>query len=416
MIQAILTYQFILNQNEETGEIEPEFRPLQLIFNNDAFSENDYSDLIVENDIFAIFYQHTTGIYGVSGDYSNFYSGRLKETPYQVFSYFKQTDDGSQFLAISLFELDDDVEIFEKILKDMADKLDTTFETLLRAKNSRELSLITKTNEKLKEQLKFTEFQVKRLSNLDKLQKAALIFHSDERRKILELLRQYPRSKRQVKYELEKVKPNPNIDILLEPFLELNLIRRDWIKGKTKKGQTDQEHQGEYLFLTKDIMLTRVPPEQILEHLKDQESKSKLYPEYKKKVLDYFSKYEPLEQSPEETKRIASILLNPDIYDFFALMRSKYYPLDKIPKILSQWADTEMILDELKNLHVITEIKDKDERSWILLLTDIKPLIVFPEYLLPKIKEAFDVNIITEEIAEKALDLLEVSYPEKVQF
>ncbi|MGV9198697.1 MAG: hypothetical protein ACOC4M_07635 [Promethearchaeia archaeon] len=416
MIQAILSYQFVLNQNEATGEIEPEFRPLQLVFNNDDFSEEDYSDLIVENDIFAIFYQHTTGIYGVSGDYSNFYSGRLKETPYQVFSYFKQTDDGSQFLAISIFELDDDIEIFEKIIKDLANKLNTTFETLLRARNSRQLSLITKTNEKLEEQIKFTIFQVERLSNLDKLQKAALIFHSDERMKILELLRQYPRSKRQIKYELEKLKPNPNIDILIEPFLELNLIRRDWIKGKTKKGKTDQKHQGEYLFLTKDIILTRIPPEQILEHLKEKESKSKLYPKYKKQVFDYFSKYDPLEQTPEEIKKLAGILLNPDIYDFFALMRSKYYPLNKIPKILSQWAETDMILNELKELDVITEINDKDERAWLLLLTDIKPMIVFPEYLLPKIKEAFDVNMITEEIAKKALDLLEVTYPEKVQF
>ncbi|MGV9205895.1 MAG: hypothetical protein ACOC44_17935 [Promethearchaeia archaeon] len=416
MIQAILSYQFVLNQNETTGEIEPEFRPLQLVFNNDDFSEEDYSDLIVENDIFAIFYQHTTGIYGVSGDYSNFYSGRLKETPYQVFSYFKQTDDGSQFLAISIFELDDDIEIFEKIIRDLANKLNTTFETLLRARNSRQLSLITKTNEKLEEQIKFTIFQVERLSNLDKLQKAALIFHSDERMKILELLRQYPRSKRQIKYELEKLKPNPNIDILIEPFLELNLIRRDWIKGKTKKGKTDQKHQGEYLFLTKDIILTRIPPEQILEHLKEKESKSKLYPKYKKQVFDYFSKYDPLEQTPEEIKKLAGILLNPDIYDFFALMRSKYYPLNKIPKILSQWAETDMILNELKELDVITEINDKDERAWLLLLTDIKPMIVFPEYLLPKIKEASDVNMITEEIAKKALDLLEVTYPEKVQF
>lgn len=416
MIQAILTYQFVLNQNETTGEIEPEFRPLQLIFNNDDFSEDDYSDLIVENDIFAIFYQHTTGIYGVSGDYSNFYSGRLKESPYQVLSYFKQTDDGSQFLAISIFELDDDIEIFEKIIKDLANKLNTTFETLLRAKNSRQLSLITKTNEKLEEQLKFTIFQVERLSNLDKLQKVALIFHSDERMRILELLREYPKSKRQIKYELEKMKANPNIDILIEPFLELNLIRRDWIKGETKKGREDQKHQGEYLFLTKDIILTRIPPEEMLNHLKSKESKSKLYPKYKKKVVDFFSSYDPLKQSPEQTKRLASILLNPDIYDFFALMRSKYYPLNKIPKILSQWAETDMILNELKELNVITEIKDKDDRAWLLLLTDIKPLIVFPEYLLPKIKEAFDVNMITEEIAKKALDLLEITYPEKVQF
>ena len=62
MIQGILTYQFTLNQRP-TGEIEPEFKPIKLIFNKNAnkFDQKNYSDLIAQNDVFAIFYQHTTG-------------------------------------------------------------------------------------------------------------------------------------------------------------------------------------------------------------------------------------------------------------------------------------------------------------------------------------------------------------------
>ncbi len=56
----------------------------------------------------------------------------------------------------------------------------------------------------------------------------------------------------------------------------------------------------------------------------------------------------------------------------------------------------------------------------ILLLADIKPLTFFPEYILPKIREAYktsdDKRKITFEIAKKAHDLLEVSFPEKVTF
>jgi hypothetical protein len=102
-------------------------------------------------------------------------------------------------------------------------------------------------------------------------------------------------------------------------------------------------------------------------------------------------------------------------------MRSNHYPLDKIPKIFSEFAVTEILLDNLKKLNVITEIKDENKRSWICLLTDIKPLTIFPEYLLPKIREAFrregeEEGKITYEIAKKALNLLEISYPEKVTF
>jgi hypothetical protein len=209
-----------------------------------------------------------------------------------------------------------------------------------------------------------------------------------------------------------------NVDILLQPFLELNIIRRDWIKGEKDKKTGVIKHQGEYLFLVKDILIARIPNENLLNHFK--ETKNELLPFYQQKVIDYFSNYDPYTQSREETKKIASILLSPDAYDFFVLMRHNHYPLDKIPKIFSEFAVTEILLGDLKKLNIITEITDDNERTWICLLTEIKPLIIFPEYLLPKIREAYrnedGDGEITYEIAKKALDLLEITYPEKVIF
>ncbi|MBY8991398.1 MAG: hypothetical protein KGD58_11640 [Candidatus Lokiarchaeota archaeon] len=417
MIQGILTFQFKINQ-KETGEIEPEFAPIQLIFREERFDEDNFSELLNDNDLFAIFYQHTTGLFGVKYSYSNFYAGRLKETPFQVISYFKQVADGTQYLAMSIFELDDEIEIFEDLIKDMGNRLDTIFDKLTRAKSSKQVSLIENINIRLKNEIKFTIFQVDRLSNLDKLQKVALIYNSEERMKILEILRERPIAKKELKSIIEKMSATVNIDILLQPFLELNLIRRDWIKGEKDKKTGEIQHQGEYLFLVKDILIARIPNENLLNHFK--ETKNELLPFYRQKVVDYFSNYDPYTQSTEETKKIASILLSPDAYDFFVLMRHNHYPLDKIPKIFSEFAVTEILLDDLKDINIITEITDENERKWICLLTEIKPLIIFPEYLLPKIREAYknedDDGRITFEIAKKALSLLEITYPEKVKF
>ncbi|MFX0018070.1 MAG: hypothetical protein ACFFAK_02900 [Promethearchaeota archaeon] len=418
MIQGILTFNFLLNQNEMTGEINPEFSPMQLVFQNNQFNENNYFELIIENDIFATFYQHTTGLFGTKYGFSNFYEGKLKETPYQVVSYFKQLPDGTQYLTISIFELDDEIELFEDILKDMAKRLDTIFEKLAKATNTKQLDLISNVNIRLMNELKYTIFQIERLSQLDRLQKVALIYNSDVRLKMLENLRERPISKDEMKKIVEKMKPTANIDILLRPFVELNLVRRDWIKGEKDKKTGVIKNQGEYLFLIKDIMFSRVPNESLLKHFKD--TNNDLIEPFKQKATDYFSHYDPYIEDIEETKKLASILLNPDVYDFFVLMRSNHYPLDKIPKIFSEFAVTEILLDNLKKLNVITEIKDENKRSWILLLTDIKPLTIFPEYLLPKIRAAYrqedSDGKITYEVAKKALDLLEVSYPEKVTF
>ena len=417
MIQGILTYEFKINQ-KESGEIEPEFEPIQLIFRDDTFNEEDVSELLAENDIFAIFYQHTTGLSGVRHSYSNYYTGHLKETAYQVISYFKQVADGTQYLTISVFELDDEIEIFEDLIKEMGKRLDEIFDKLTRARNSKQLSLIENINIRLKNEIKFTIFQVDRLSNLDKLQKVALIYNSDERLKILEILRESPISKKNLKKTIEKMTPIVNIDILLQPFLELNIIRRDWIKGEKDKKTGEIKHQGEYLFLVKDLILVRVPNENLLNHFK--ETKNELLPIYSQKVVNFFSKYEPYNQRLEDIKKLASILLNPDVYDFFVLMKHNHYPLDKIPKIFSEFAVTEILLEDLKKLNIITELVDNNDRKWICLLTDIKPLIIFPEFLLPKIRAAYknedDDGSITHEIAKKALSLLEITYPEEVEF
>jgi len=278
--------------------------------------------------------------------------------------------------------------------------------------------LISNVNIRLMNELKYTIFQIQRLSQLDRLQKVALIYNSEVRLKMLETLRDRPISKDEMKKIVEKMKPTANIDILLRPFVELNLVRRDWIKGEKDKKTGVIKNQGEYLFLIKDIMFSRIPNENLLKHFKD--TNNELIEPFKQKAIDYFSHYDPYIEDVEETKKLASILLNPDVYDFFVLMRSNHYPLDKIPKIFSEFAVTEILLDNLKKLNVITEIKDENKRSWILLLTDIKPLTIFPEYLLPKIRAAYrdedSDGKITYEVAKKALDLLEVSYPEKVTF
>jgi len=417
LIQGILTYEFKINQ-KESGEIEPEFEPIQLIFRDETYDDEMVSELLAENDIFAIFYQHTTGLFSVRYSYSNFYTGHLKDTPYQVISYFKQIADGSQFLTISIFELDDEIEIFESLIKQMGTRLDDVFDKLTRARNTKQLSMIENINIRLKNEMKFTIFQVDRLSNLDKLQKVALIYNSVERLKILEILRESPVSKKKLKKELEKMTTTVNIDILLQPFLELNIVRRDWIAGEKDKNTGAIKHQGEYIFLVKDLLLARVPNENLLNHFK--ETKNELLPIYGQKVIDFFNNYDPYTEKLEDIKKLASILLNPDVYDFFVLMKHNHYPLDKIPKIFSEFAVTEILLEDLKNINIITEIIDDNERKWICLLTDIKPLIIFPEFLLPKIRAAYKTEDtdgdITLEIAKKALSLLEITYPEKVEF
>ncbi|MHA1148064.1 MAG: hypothetical protein ACTSR8_07435 [Promethearchaeota archaeon] len=453
MIKAILSYQFELNM-DESGEVEPEFRPIQLVFHDKKYNADNYDNLLIKNDLYGVFYQHTSGFREVLGKYTNFYIGRLKRASYQVVSYFQQEHDGTQFIVVSVFELHDEVELFKEVIEDMGEKLKVLLTELLRAKNSRRLNLIEKVNDQILNELKFAIFQIERLSNLTKIQKAALIFKSKERLAILNRLRETPCSKRSLREMIEEINPDANIDILLDPFIELNLVRRDWITGKLDKVKTkrkqimdkiknlqegatekkeddeveeDEEKErekaekikeaikvkGEYIFLVKDITIARAPNPHILTLLK--ESENTIYNDYKKELDKFFYNYDPVAQTDDQNTKIASALLKPDIYDFLALMRSNYYPMDKIPKILSEWADFTTILDTWIELKVLTKIKDDKKKEWLILLADLQPYVFFPEYILPKIRNAYKKRQITHEIAKKAYDLLEITFMERVE-
>lgn len=234
VIKGILTFQFELNQSK-AGDIEPNFSPIQLAFTDKNFTVKNYKDLLTENDTFSIFYQHTAGSVETHSKYLDIYLGRLKETPYQVISFFKPIGDISHFLAISIFEFDDELEIFKETIENMTNKLDSLFNDLIRARNSRKMSLITNVNKQILNEIKFAIFHVERLTDLDKLQKIGLIYKSKERIEILNLLREYPRSRIELKKELRKKFPGINLDVMLEPFINLNLVRRDWIKGEVNR-------------------------------------------------------------------------------------------------------------------------------------------------------------------------------------
>ena len=147
---------------------------------------------------------------------------------------------------------------------------------------------------------------MERLSNLSKLQKVGLIFSTPERVRTLELLREGPISRKSLTNELEKIKDNPNIDLILTPFLELNLVRRDWARETHDKKQGIILGEGEYLFLVKDIALIRKIPPIIVEQMQKNQL---IGQEYQKIITEFYDHYDPFGNLIEESKILAKFLL-----------------------------------------------------------------------------------------------------------
>jgi len=158
-----------------------------------------------------------------------------------------------------------------------------------------------------------------------------------------------------------------------------------------------------------------------LESLKTK--KPDLFSKYKERVAEFFSKYDINEQNEEEIQKLTNILLNPDMYDFIDLLKTNYYPLDKLPKILSDFIDLDTVLSTLKEMNIIAIVEDDDKeekQKWVVLLTEIQPIITFPEYLLPEIlmtHATSDKNKkVSYDVAKRAYELLESTYYDNLDF
>ncbi|MFO7797583.1 MAG: hypothetical protein R6W84_15670, partial [Promethearchaeia archaeon] len=190
-----------------------------------------------------------------------------------------------------------------------------------------------------------------------------------------------------------------NLDIILDPFVKTDLIRQDWVEGSSDI----------LLFLKSDFAIMRAPPEKLVEQAQKNNPDPQVAQKYLESVREFFNNYEP---NQEDNLRIASIMINPDIYDYIALFRDKPYPLKKIPK--GPGESFESISDLMRRLEeneIIKVIEDKSGMKWVFLLTDVIAEEFYPEYLIEKIRQDFVEGNLKKDIAIKHLDILENAYP-----
>jgi hypothetical protein len=440
MVVGILFYKFEMGL-KENGEIEPEFKlkssditeEMKKQFSNQHEIENN----IIKNiDLFSIYYNHTAGIMAAKANSDeieqeespksasdNSINIHLKKTPYKVISHFHEIIEGFQYLTVTVFKLDDEMELYNQLLIFLSGQINLVLNQVKTA-NLEDNLIIDSIYSQINLEIKKVMYQMERLSNLTKLQKIALLYNGEERYKTLEILREGPISRKLLSKKIEEVVENPNMELILKSLVSLNIVRRDWAHGVQDRKVGIFWGDGEYVFLIKDVLLVRKPAEQLLAQMK----KNKIIGEkYIEQSTQFFKNYNPFKNYRHESRLLAKTLLNPDIFDFLGFMKDKPMKKKKIPHIMSDFAESDMIISFLIDIGILALIKGTDDEDWLCVLSEIAPLAIFPEYLIDhiqskmlkkneKITDELKEERITTEIAAKALTLLENTYQEEILF
>jgi len=304
-------------------------------------------DLVVDlDDMMRIFYAHITG----AGEAGNVLV-RLEKARSTVSSYFTGMETENQFMINFIMELGEDPEIFgEAVLSEINANILFYLKNITKNPTNR-LDITNELTSYIKNSLTYLE----RLKNLTKEQVMAQIYNSEKGRMLLNILQEKPYTKKELHDLLEEKtgKFIPNIDILLSHFVKTDLVRQDWIEGDSDIS----------LFLLSDFIIVRRPVGKLIDDAKKGVPNPYIADKYLETVSNYFSNYTPTE---EDNLKIATHMINPDVFDYVVLFREKPYPINKVPRGPGETFDkVRTFLATLEADNIIKIIKDESNVEWI---------------------------------------------------
>ena len=245
--------------------------------------------------------------------------------------------------------------------------------------------------------------RVSKMKEITEEQRYAFIFRDEVRNLMLNKLADGAMTKDGLAKWLSKEveREVTDIDGLLAPLLKTDLVSELNI-SKGKKISL------EYVFLLRDVALIRTPHIELFKAAKAGQMTPELKDPYQKAVEKFFKAYRI---SSKDSRNVAEHISNPDTYDIIRVLRGGYMTREEIPpKVGREMPNLDRLLKRLSDEEIILPLKDKKQRVWILLLSDIQAITFFPEYMVDVIRRRWKEGTIAKEIALKHLELLRAEY------
>ncbi|MGQ9721430.1 MAG: hypothetical protein ACUVXA_08935 [Candidatus Jordarchaeum sp.] len=184
----------------------------------------------------------------------------------------------------------------------------------------------------------------------------------------------------------------------MAPLIKNGLVTTQWVEGLPSQ----------CIFLIRDVFIARVPARIIVKKAKSGEFGAEASSDYLDEVKNFFRDYVV---TPEDTETITKILSDPDAYDVLVGLRENVLPKGEIHKILDKKKSVvDSILAAFDKAGFTMDLKI-DRRTHSALMTDIKVMTFFPEYLVEQIAQQYNDQIKPPRMLLWHLKALRDSYP-----
>ncbi|MHA1409947.1 MAG: hypothetical protein ACTSQY_06525 [Candidatus Odinarchaeia archaeon] len=288
-----------------------------------------------------------------------------------------------QFCISLILDADEDSEAFEEILAEIADDIINAYGT------PKFIEILNKGFE-----------MVTKATELDEDQRFALIFSDPIRIAVLNKLTEGSITQKELADWIKETKgvDVTDMNLVLAPFIKTGLIRLSFVEGIAD----------ECIFLIKDVHALRAPEVDLVTKARNRGYRRKLSKSYLTQVESFFKNYDP---NQEDVMKLAKLYADPEIYSLIKLLRAGPIKEEEIAsKCDIVQRDLKTLLKTLENVKVITKIKDEDGNNWVFLLSDLKFIKFYPEYLIDIIKQRWNEGSIQQNQALRHLDFLKEAF------
>jgi len=344
-----------------------------------AILEHKYPDNleITQEQVMRIFTTHALG-----DAKPGFLSMKIEDL--NVASYYTGVSVSTNQYCISLIlDSEEDADIYEEILSEVAS------------------DLLRKIDDPNFSQILIKEYEkISKLTKIEIEQRYAMIFSDNLRLLVLNKLTEEPITRTELLNYIEEQSNLPmlDFDILIAPLIKTGLVKSAFVEGIPD----------ECYFLVRDIIAVRGPVENLLNAAKAGELPGGISSKYLNLVESFFKNYTP---SIEDSSNISKLIINYDYYSLLKLLREKPVKHDELKEVLSlDNGELNKILDDFKKNNLIEFISDSEGKTWVILISDIKFITFFPEYLIDVIRSKWNEGNIDQSLAIKHLNLLNEEY------
>lgn len=181
------------------------------------------------------------------------------------------------------------------------------------------------------------------------------------------------------------------------------LIKESLVKSVSVKGMPS-----EVVFLINDLIISRIPPIQILREAGSRGLPASLVEAYKLEVINYFKEYKPTE---EDNRAVMETLLDPQVWETMVLLRQAVVTRNDVEKLRKKGVDDpDKVLKRLWEQKMIQVIRDDTGTEYYGLLSDFLMDKFYPEYMINIIRENSIDKTRNELLLMEYLDILQDQY------